>query len=113
MNKNQLGIDQISDIGKHLTINPKNLTCSICYCLNINARECMNKKCQKLFCEDCAKNNIKNNTNNSNSGKLKNICPFCRLQIEFTKVGDKFNEIIDNLKFFCADFQCDRKYNLD
>jgi hypothetical protein len=109
MNSIQIGIDQISDIGNDISVDPKQLSCSICFCLNIDARECMNKKCQKLFCDNCANINKKK----SNKSSLeKNICPFCRIEIDFTKASDKLMDIIKNLLFFCNDFQCNKKFSL-
>jgi hypothetical protein len=110
MNSIQIGIDQISDIGIDVNLDPRLLICSICFCLNIDARECMNKKCQKLFCGSCANINTKKH---SKSSQEKNICPFCRLEIDFTKASDKLMDIIKNILFFCNELQCNKKFTLE
>jgi hypothetical protein len=99
----QIGIDQVTNIGKDISIDPKNLVCSICYCININASECMNKSCQKLFCGNCV---------SYKSKEMKRICPFCRLEVDLTNPGEKLKNIIENIQLFCSSTICLKKFNL-
>ena len=50
----QISIDNISYFKIKKIPDPKNLMCSICYCLiNKNGKQCKNKKCLKIYCADC------------------------------------------------------------
>ena len=113
----QIGIDQIINIGANVVVDPKKLLCSICYTLNIEARECLNKKCKKLFCLNCINSlkNIKNNDsdNNANIKKKKIPCPFCRVEADFYKAEENLNKIISDLKFGCSDNGCTAKFSLE
>ncbi len=113
----QIGIDQIINIGANIVVDPKKLLCSICYSLNIEARECLNKKCKKLFCFNCISSlkNIKNShsDNDINNKKIKIPCPFCRVEADFYKAEENLNKIISDLKFGCSDNSCSGKYNLE
>jgi len=117
MNKMQIGVDQIVNIGQDLVVDPKKLLCSICFTLNINARECLNKRCKKLFCLSCI-NSLKNVNNmkiDENSNKNTNAipCPFCRVEADFYKADETLNKLISNIKFECFDNCCTGKYTLE
>jgi hypothetical protein len=102
---NQISLEQIVDLGgSDIIIDPKKLTCSICCCININAKECLNKKCQKLICETCYLS-FKNR-------KIAN-CPFCRLDFNYTKADQKLLDIIATLKLYCEHNTCKEKISID
>ena len=106
----QLGLDNISNINNFSSnINPKDLICSLCYCININVKQCKNKKCGKLFCGKCYEDL---NTKKNIFDKL--LCPFCRIPFDFIKVDEILINTINNLKFFCTySLQCDKEYSYD
>lgn len=112
----QIGIDQITNLGQNVVVDPKKLLCSICYTLNIEARECLNKKCKKLFCLNCV-NSLKNikkiESNPSNIKNIKIPCPFCRVEADFYKAEENLNKIISDLKFGCLDNNCTGKFSLE
>ena len=99
----KIGLDQIVEIGENL-IEPKNLICSICFCLCIDSHQCRNKKCQKMFCLECIK-----------VAKLKfSNCPFCRLNIDFKKMDESVNLIYQKIKVVCLEENtCRGKYSID
>ena len=105
---NRIGIDQIIEIGWNDTIDPKELICSICYCININAKECFNKKCKKIFCGNCMnpKNKILYKNNKFN-------CPFCRISSDMTNIEERLKNKILQLKYFCSFNICILKYNFE
>jgi len=112
----QIGIDQIINIGTNIVVDPKKLLCSICCTLNIEARECLNKKCKKLFCLNCINSlkNIKNNESDKTNPKNRKIpCPFCRVEADFYKAEENLTKIISNLKFECLHNSCTGKFTLD
>jgi hypothetical protein len=100
----QIGLEQIIDIGDGTIIDPKKLICSICCCVNIKARECLNKKCQKLICETCYLGFIKRNVT---------TCPFCRLSFDYTKADQKLLDIVNTLKLYCEHNTCKEKYTIN
>ena len=106
----QLGLDNISNINNFSSnINPKDLICSLCYCININVKQCKNKKCAKLFCGKCYEDL---NTKKRNFDKL--LCPFCRVPFDFIKVDETLTNTINNLKFFCVySLECDKEYSYE
>lgn len=113
----QIGIDQIINLGSNFVVDPKKLLCSICCTLNIEARECLNKKCKKLFCLNCI-NSLKNikshDSDNNANNKIKKIpCPFCRVEADFYKAEETLNKIISELKFGCMDNCCTTKFSLE
>ena len=99
----KIGLDQIVEIGDTL-IEPKNLICSICFCLSIDSHQCRNKRCLKLFCYECiiqAKKKFKN-------------CPFCRLGIEFKKAEGKLSIVYDKIKVICLEENiCKEKFSIE
>lgn len=114
----QIGVDQIVNLGEGVIIDPNKLLCSICFTLNVEARECLNKRCKKLFCLNCInslKNIQKENISNNNIQKplLNKIpCPFCRVEADFYKAEENLIKIISNLKFYCPENFCLNKFNL-
>ncbi len=52
--KFQLGLNSIATLGgKDIDINPNNLTCALCFCICYEPKQCMNKKCGKIYCGEC------------------------------------------------------------
>lgn len=46
----QLGLENISNINNFSSnINPKDLICSLCYCININVKQCKIKNVENYF----------------------------------------------------------------
>jgi hypothetical protein len=99
----QIGLEQIIDIGVDTIVDPKKLICSICCCLNVDARECLNKKCQKLICQSCYVG--------FEERKVVS-CPFCRLTFNYTKAEQKLLDIINTLKLYCEHNTCKEKYTI-
>ena len=112
----QIGVDQIVNIGENNIIDPKKLLCSICFTLNIQARECLNKKCKKLFCINCINSlkNLKNDNENLNKNNNKKIpCPFCTVEADFYKAEENLNKIISEIKLECTDNCCTTKLSVE
>jgi len=109
----QIGIDQIVNIGENVVVDPKKLLCSICFTLNIDARECLNKKCKKLFCINCINSlkNVKNIDSDNSNNKIP--CPFCRVEADFYKAEENLNKLISELMFDCLDNCCTGKFSLE
>lgn len=93
--KFQISLDQICFINFEANVDPKKLICSICYCINVDVKECKNSKCKKLFCGNCFE---------KIECKSKNkLCPFCRTKFDYLFADEKLVSTINNLKFFCDD----------
>jgi len=105
---NELGIDQVASIGKMNVLNPKYLSCSICYCLFVDGRECMNKRCKKIFCINCV------TATNTSNYKNSNICPFCRTDMGgFTILDSNLTKVLKSLKIFCKRETCPGLFTLE
>jgi hypothetical protein len=109
----QLSVEQITNIGIDIVVDPKKLSCSICCNLIIDARECLNKKCKKLFCNNCILS-LKGDKNNIGLIHLKNKipCPFCRVEADFSKAEETINQKISNFYFYNPDNISNKKYSL-
>ena len=93
----QIGLDQICNINNNTNnIDPKILTCSVCFCINIDVKECKNKKCSKLFCGKC----FDALANNKSKQKL---CPYCRTKLDYYIADESLTNTIQNLKYFCIE----------
>jgi len=110
----QISIDQITNIGIDIVVDPKKLNCSICCNLVIDARECLNKKCRKLFCNNCilSLKGLKNNNSEIMDMKKKIPCPFCRVEADFYKAEETLNQKMNNFYFYIPDNTCITKYSL-
>jgi hypothetical protein len=112
----QIGADQIALIKNSnkdfftAIINPKFLTCSVCFSLNINPKECINKKCRKLFCELCVGKVIGDVLENFT--KIQKLCPFCRIGDDYRNADASEVEIISELKLFCNFLECSSVYSI-
>ena len=110
-NKIQIGLEQIANINNLTSnIDPKLLICSVCFCININVKQCNNKLCSKLFCGKCydeLSSNKQSNTNNI-------LCPYCRTVLVFSKVNENLVNTISSLKYFCIEhISCNKQYTYD
>ena len=100
----QISIDNISYFKTEKIPDPKNLMCSICYCLiNKNGKQCKNNKCLKIYCSDC---NLKLVFQN-------NPCSYCRISKEYIGLDQDIITCLDNLLFFCTEFECKEHYELE
>ena len=85
----QIGLDQICNINNNTNnIDPKILTCSVCFCINIDVKECKNKKCSKLFCGKC----FDALANNKSKQKL---CPYCRTKFDYYIADESLTNTIN------------------
>ena len=102
MFENQISIDNIFSFGGYEILVDKNLlTCPLCFCLNFNAKQCLNKKCLKLICGNCYNQNLKkfNNNNNNNNSNFK--CFYCTSEKGFIDCNEELKSIINKIKYFC------------
>ena len=99
-----ISLDNISYFKIKDIPDPKNLICCICYCLiNKNGKQCKNRKCLKIYCEDCCL-------------KLKfqdNPCSYCRISKEYIGLDADIINCLDNLLFYCSEFECKEQYTLE
>ena len=100
----QISIDNISFFKCEKIPDPKDLICCICYCLiTKNAKQCKNKKCLKIYCEEC---NLKL--------VFQDIpCSYCRISKEYIGLDNDIITCLDNLLFYCSEFECKEQYKLE
>ena len=116
MFENQISIDNIFSFGGFEILIDKNLlTCSLCYCLNFNAKQCLNKKCLKLICGNCYnKNLIKFNVNNNNNNKKYFKCFYCTSEKGYIDCNEELKSILNKIKYFCNFSRlCTNTYDLN
>ena len=99
-----ISLDNISYFKIKDIPDPKNLICCICYCLvNKNGKQCKNSKCLKIYCEDCCL-----------KLKFQNIpCSYCRISKEYIGLDSSIINCLDNLLFYCIEFDCKGQYTLE
>ena len=100
----QVSIDNISYFKCKKIPDPQNLMCCICYCLiNKKGKQCKNKKCLKIYCADC---NLKL--------VFQNVpCSYCRISKEYIGLDEQIIVCLDNLLFYCPEFECKEHYELE
>ena len=99
-----ISLDNISYFKIENIPDPKNLICCICYCLiNKNGKQCKNSKCLKIYCEDCCLKLKFHNT----------PCSYCRISKDYIGLDADIITCLDNLLFFCPEFNCREQYELD
>ena len=107
----QLGLNSISSLGamtKENDINPNMLTCALCFCICHCPKQCMNKKCGKIYCGECYDKNYKKNNNNKNFK-----CPFCTMTLGYREADEEIQNEINSLKFYCnKSVLCNKQYSL-
>ena len=116
MFENQISIDNIFSFGGFEILIDKNLlTCPLCYCLNFNAKQCLNKKCLKLICGNCYnKNLLKFNNNNNNNNKKNFKCFYCMSEKGFIDCNEELKSILNKIKYFCNFSRlCTNTYDLN
>jgi hypothetical protein len=86
-----------------MAVNIRKLSCGICFCLVNAPLQCSNIKCGTIFCSECIKNTLVN----------ESMCPFCRLDVEFLPVDHTINYILNGLKVFCNHLRCSSLYRVD
>lgn len=107
----QIGLEQISSINNFsYNIDPKQLICSVCFCININVKQCKNKQCSKLFCGKCFDElQSKKDRNNNNT-----LCPYCRTPLNYLYAEENLISTIASLKYFCSEHPtCNSQYSYE
>lgn len=105
-NNFQIGLEQICSISSKLLLDPKQLICCICFCININPKQCINKKCNKIFCGKCYSHLM------AKSGTPQPLCPFCRTLFDYRKVDENLLVSVASLNFYCANsISCTGQYS--
>ena len=104
MSQMSISLDNISYFKIKDIPDPKSLICCICYCLiNKNGKQCKNNKCLKIYCEDCCL-----------KLKFQNIpCSYCRISKEYIGLDSNIINCLDNLLFYCIEFNCKEQYTLE
>ena len=99
-----ISLDNISYFKIKNIPDPKNLICCICYCLiTKKGQQCKNNKCLKIYCEDCCL-----------KLKFQNIpCSYCRISKEYIGLDNDIITCLDNLLFYCTEFECKEQYTLE
>ena len=99
-----VSIDNISYFKCQKIPDPKNLMCCICYCLiTKKGKQCKNPKCLKIYCADC---NLKLVFQNE-------PCSYCRISKEYVGLDNDIITCLDNLLFYCPEFECKEQYELE
>ena len=100
----QISIDNISYFKTKNIPDPKNLMCCICYCLiTKEGKQCKNNKCLKIYCAEC---NLK--------FVFQNMpCSYCRISKEYRGLDNDIITCLDNLLFYCTEFECKEHYSLE
>lgn len=100
-----ISIDHIISIGStKITINPKQLECTICYCIVSNPVQCQNRKCNKTFCSECI--------NQSNNLTLNKVCPFCRATDKLALSDSSVYTTLSNIVIYCPSQSCKEKFTI-
>ena len=108
----QLGLESICSIkstylnneGAEEVIDPKRLLCSLCLCICFGSKQCKNKKCRKLFCDECY---FKRKMNNYFQ------CPFCRMDCDVSIADAIILKTISSLQYYCnKSIECTNKYDV-
>ena len=100
----QISIDNISYFKCKKIPDPKDLMCCICYCLiTKNGKQCKNGKCLKIYCAEC---NLKLVFHD-------NPCSYCRISKEYIGLDNDIITCLDNLLFYCPEFECKEQYTLE
>ncbi len=80
-----LGLNILSSIAENSkNFPPKKITCSLCYAIAYDGRQCNNRKCQNVFCGDCFQ--IQRNKFFDRQ-KQEFKCPFCQTFSGFSKLA--------------------------
>ena len=94
-----LGLNILSSIvEKSKNFPPKKITCSLCYAIAYDGRQCNNRKCQNVFCGDCFQ--IQRNKFFDRQ-KQEFKCPFCQTFSGFSKLAPEIIEYFDGFKYYC------------
>ena len=107
-----IGLDLLCSIEeKEENIPPNQITCSICYNISFDGKECNNRKCQKIFCGECI-NKQRENIADNNKREFK--CPFCQTFCGFSQQDEKIKEYIKAFKYYCnKNKNCKEPYSFE
>ena len=99
-----VSIDNISYFKTTNIPDPKNLMCCLCYLLiTKEGKQCKNNKCLKIYCAECNLKLVFQNT----------PCSYCRISKEYVGLDNDIITCLDNLLFFCTEFECKEHYSLE